>query len=354
MPDDYLLSLERARDLIQLAGETSEGRSAARAWLRQVAAAVGEDEDPAAAHRAEQVRAAQDLGYDVALSETGAGIELYPDLGSPVVMLSDDSGPAADGGTDMYYTEADLDEARQQDEIDRLGLMVQSRRPARPQYAGLRLSEPRPQDEVDAQDIVRAEMDLASRIPGATFRDVAEAVDEIALSGSTEDRADALMSLARRYAPATPSPAAGALDLELARQREIARAQGAEPDEAEVNKEEVARIVAAHQDMLTDKPRPGRTTLTSDSDYDKYSDASDCRQPSRGGVMHPEIERLAREHGLYFGPPAGNASYPLKSPQRREAEERRARPGHQPGMFSIPDLDARRRRGQQSAFGSRG
>src|SRR5271165_2572170 len=90
MPDDYMTRLEQARELIQLAGETAEGRAAARGWLQQVQQAVdAPDEpdavpDPAAQQRAAQVRAAQQMGYDaISLSETGdAGCELYPaDIG---------------------------------------------------------------------------------------------------------------------------------------------------------------------------------------------------------------------------------------------------------------------------------
>ena len=250
----------------------------------------------------------------------------------------------------MQYDPAAIYQAAAQDEIDRYALMMQGRRPgpARPQYAGLSVSEPSPLDEADADDSVQATMQLASRIPGATFRDVAEAVDEIALSGSTGDRADALVSLATRYAPASPSPAAGELDLELARQREIARvtssdriarAQGAVPSEAETAEEEVRRIVAENRHMLSEAPRRGRTALTSDREYDRYGEPADhitAGQPARGGVPHPGVLDIIQRHGLYFGPPAGNETYPVKSAQQREREEVRARHGHQGGLYDIP------------------
>jgi len=369
MPD-YRDHLDQAHGYLELAAQTAEGRAKIRKWAADVAAALDQQEaeaaDPAAERRAAQVRAARDLGYtNIALSETGgAGIELYPDVPGAGPGLA---GAAGDGGT-MQYDPAAIYQAAAQDEIDRYALMMQGRRPgpARPQYAGLSVSEPSPLDEADADDIVQATMQLASRIPGATFRDVAEAVDEIALSGSTGDRADALVSLATRYAPASPSPAAGELDLELARQREIARvtsgdriarAQGAVPSEAETAEEEVRRIVAGNRDMLSEAPRRGRSTLTSDREYDRYGEPADhitAGQPARGGVMHPEVERIAREHGLYLGPPAGNERYPVLTPRERERAERRARPGHQDGLFSIPEMEARRRRGQTSAFSSRG
>jgi len=402
MPDDdYLEHLEEARELIQLAGETDEGRAAARRWLRQVISAVGDAEpvvlqpvppELAGSGYIANRDAMRRSGYDattVALSETGgAGIELYPDpragTGSsdPVIMLGqyDNGGPAADGGT-MQYDPAAIYQAAAQDEIDRYALMMQGRRPgpARPQYAGLSVSEPWALEKADDADIVSATMQLAGTTEGrATFRDVAEAVDELSLSRTpethreTSSRADALVSVSGMF-PAR-SPAAGELDLELARQREIerisrehlglgrssdriARRQGAMPDEAELAEEEVARIVAANRHMLSYAPRKGRTTLTSDQEYDRYGEPVDHitgGQPAKGGIPHPEVERLAREHGLYLGPPAGNATYPVLSPRERERAERRARPGHQAGLFSIPEMEARRRRGQQSAFGSRG
>ena len=351
MPD-YRDHLDQAHGYLELAAQTAEGRAKIRKWAADVAAALDQQEaeaaDPAAERRAAQVRAARDLGYaNIALSETGGpGIELYPDVPGAGPGLA---GAAGDGGT-MQYDPAAIYEAAARDEIDRYALMLQGRRPgpARPEYAGLSVSEPWPLDEADPDDIVRAEMDLASRIPGATFRDVAEAVDEIALSGSTEDRADALVSLATRYAPASPSPAAGELDLELARQREIARvtssdriarAQGAVPSEAETAEEEVRRIVAENRHMLSEAPRRGRTTVTSDREYDRYGEPVDhitAGQPARGGVPHPGVLDIIQRHGLYFGPPAGNETYPVKSAQQREREEVRARHGHQGGLYDIP------------------
>ena len=382
MPD-YRDHIEQARDLLELAAQSPEGRAKIREWAADVTAALDQQEaeaaDPAAERRAAQVRAARDLGYaNIALSETGGpGIELYPDVPGAGPGLA---GAAGDGGT-MQYDPAAIYQAAAQDEIDRYALMMQGRRPgpARPQYAGLSVSEPWALEKADDADIVSATMQLAGTTEGrATFRDVAEAVDELSLSRTpethreTSSRADALVSVSGMF-PAR-SPAAGELDLELARQREIerisrehlglgrssdriARRQGAMPDEAELAEEEVARIVAANRHMLSYAPRKGRTTLTSDQEYDRYGEPVDHitgGQPAKGGIPHPEVERLAREHGLYLGPPAGNATYPVLSPRERERAERRARPGHQAGLFSIPEMEARRRRGQQSAFGSRG
>ena len=370
MPD-YREHILEARELLELAAQSAAGRHEIRKWAAEVAAALDQQEaenDPAAERRAAQVRAAQDLGYaNIALSETGgAAIELYPDGPGAGLGLA---GTAGDGGT-MRYDPAAIYEAAARDEIDRYALMLQGRRPgpARPQYAGLSVSEPWPLDEADPDDIVQATMQLAGITEGgATFRDVAEAVDELALSRTphtareTASRADALVSLAGMF-PAR-SPAAGELDLELARQREvdrithehgrgaagrIARRQGAEPDEAETAAEEVDSIVARHRDMLSHAPRQGRTHLTSDQDYDKFTRQNDGGQPARGGVMHPEVERLAREHGLLVGW-SPNTTYPVPSAAERERQQRRAT--NRRGMFTIQELH---RQALRSAASSRG
>jgi hypothetical protein len=375
MPD-YRDHIEQARDLLELAAQSPEGRAKIREWAADVTAALDQQEaeaaDPAAERRAAQVQAAQDLGYaNIALSETGgAGTGLYPDVPGAGLGLA---GAAGDGGT-MQYDPAAIYQAAAQDEIDRYALMMQGRRPgpARPQYAGLSVSEPSQLEEADAEDIVSATMQLAGITEGrATFRDVAEAVDELALSRTpethreTSSRADALVSVSGMF-PAR-SPAAGELDLELARQREverisrehlglgrssdrIARKQGAMPDEAELAEEEVARIVAANRHMLSHAPRKGRTTLTSDQEYDRYGEPVDHitgGQPRKGGVMHPESERLAREHGLYFNDP--NTVHPVPSAAERERQQRRAT--NRRGLFSIQELH---RQALRSAASSRG
>src|SRR6516162_5314205 len=110
MPDDdYLEHLEEARELIQLAGETDEGRAAARRWLRQVISAVGDAEpvvlqpvppELAGSGYIANRDAMRRSGYDatsVALSETGdPGTELYPDVPGAGLYLA---GAAGDGGT---------------------------------------------------------------------------------------------------------------------------------------------------------------------------------------------------------------------------------------------------------------
>jgi hypothetical protein len=53
-----------------------------------------------------------------------------------------------------------------------------------------------------------------------------------------------------------------------------------------------------------------------------YEDPRDTRQPARGGKMHPEVERILRKHGLYFGDM--NQSHPPRSPAQRERGQRRA------------------------------
>jgi hypothetical protein len=392
MPDDYMERLEEARELIQLAGETDEGRAAARRWLRQVISAVG-DAEPAVlqpvppglagsgyiANRDAMRRS----GYDattVALSETGgAGTELYPDVRAAGHY---DSGPAADGGTMREYTEHELAQAEQRDEVDRYGLMLrggpfrvdnnerQTSWPFRPGPERGKYDDGYDQGGANrgSDDIVQATMEVAGR-SGVAYHEVAAAVDELVAlsdpdgvvdkrngiirSGLLDDfaaRADALIELSGMF------PGGGPETIGLARQREsdrIARKQGAMPSEAEVAAEEVDRLVRESRGMLSHEPRQGRTTLTTDEDYDKYAEQNDRRQPARGGVRRdPEVERIAREHGAYFHDP--NTVYPVKTPRQRERAERRARPRHQAGLFSIEQMEARRRRGQRSAFSSRG
>jgi hypothetical protein len=165
MPD-YRDHIAQARELLELAARAgAEGRAAVRSWAQQVADALppGDEPDavldPAEEWRAAQVRAAQALGYTtVALSETGpAGIELYPD--DRAAGHYDDGlypGPGApDNGGHMQYDAAAIARAQAEDEVARYGLMLQSGRPARPQYAGLPLSQPAP-DEADDADLVLA------------------------------------------------------------------------------------------------------------------------------------------------------------------------------------------------------
>ena len=85
MPD-YRQHIEGARDLLELAAQTPEGRAAVRRWAGEVADSLPEHEppdavpDPEAEWRAAQLRAAQQLGYEnLALSETGrAGHRAVP------------------------------------------------------------------------------------------------------------------------------------------------------------------------------------------------------------------------------------------------------------------------------------
>ncbi len=89
MPD-YQDRISEARDLLEMAAQTPEGRAAVRRWAGQVADALPEGEPPATtvdaaaeweaaqARRAAQVAAAEQMGYaNLALSETGDAVELY-------------------------------------------------------------------------------------------------------------------------------------------------------------------------------------------------------------------------------------------------------------------------------------
>jgi hypothetical protein len=350
VPDGYMERLEEARELIQLAGETPEGRVAARSWLQQVAGAVGADEDqpapvpdPPTEWRAAQLRAAQALGYEnLALSETGpAGIELYPD-----VRLGhyEDSGlypgpgqSPDNGGQHMQpYDLGASVQALVDDEIARYSLMAQGGRPARPQYAGIQLSQPT-QLEVDDADLIAATMELSARTEGrATFGEVADAADELA-GGEPSGRAGALLSLAQRFPGGTS--AANELELDLARRREVDRLSTVPPDDPRV-----LEIIERNPGVLSRAPRTGQRHLSAIEDEDH----TDHRQPSRGGEVHPEVDRLLREHGLLLGLDP-NTRHPALSARERERAQRRASTRR-----GLAGMEAMHRQALRSATSSRG
>ena len=344
MPD-YQDRISEARELLEMAAQTPEGRAEVRRWTQQVADALPAAEpdavlDPEAEWQAAQVRAAQELGYDVALSETGdAGIELYPDVGLghyDAGLYPGPGSPDNNGGQPMQpYDAGAIARAQAEDEIARLSIMAMGG-PQRPQYAGLTFSGDSPAEELDDTDLVNATMQLSARTAGrATFGEVDDAVSELS-GGESSRRAGALVDLARRFPGG--SPAAQELELDLARQREVDRLTGQPGTDPRV-----ADIVARNRGMLGDTPRRGQTHVAVIQD----EDPADGRQPGKGGVLHPEVERIAREHGLYFG--GVNERYPVKSAAQREREERRAhhaRPGR-----TIEDLH---RTAMRSAGSSRG
>ena len=348
MPD-YQDHISQARELLEMAAQTPEGRAEVRRWTQQVADALPGDEpdavlDPAAEWQAAQLRAAQQMGYgNLALSETGdAGIELYPDTG---LGHYDDAGlypgpgsPDNNGGQPVpQYSEAQLRQARQADDIMRYEMMLRGG-PQRPQYAGLTLSGDSPAEEADADDLVAATMQLSARTEGrASYAECAAAVDELS-AGEPSRRAQALVDLARRYPGG--SPAADDLELDLARRREVDRLTGQPGTDPRVE-----QIIARNPGVLSREPRRGQTHVAVIQDEDSTQDR---RQPDRGGVLHAEVERIAREHGLYFG--GVNERYPVKSAAQREREQRRAAPTR-PGAFSIEELH---RSAQRSASSSRG
>ena len=292
MPDDHMALLKQARELIQLAGETAEGRAAARGWLQQVQQAVDEPpdavpdaaaEDEAARQRAAQLRAAQQLGYDLALSETGdPGIELYPavglghfDAGSGLY-----PGPGApDNGGQPTYDGAAIARALAADEIARYEMMLRGG-PARPQYAGLTFSGDSPAEEPHADDVVAATMELSARTEGrASYAECAAAADELA-GGEPSGRAAALVDLGRRFPGG--SPAADDLELDLARQREVDRLTGQPGTDPRV-----ADIVARNRGMLSEAPRRGQThvAVIQDEEPGGPRPAWQGRPgPSRGGA----------------------------------------------------------------------
>lgn len=125
---------------------------------------------------------------------------------------------------------------------------------------------------------------------------------------------------------------------------------------------QVDELVSRHPEIFTDdrgrtsprkpgKARPGRkvTSRTRAHAGDLDDDPTDTRAPSQGGVTHPAVAALLGRHRGYFEPPAerpGPQSTTIRplSPAARETAERRARAGHQPGRFTIPDLAAGRGR----------
>ena len=169
-----------------------------------------------------------------------------------------------------------------------------------------------------------------------------DAATELALSRSPEDagtpasRAAALAELAGHF-PDEERPE----DVELARQREIDRLTSQPGTDGRV-----ADLVRRHPDMLAEQPRRGLTHVTTVED----EDPTDHAAPRRGAVMHPEVERILRQHGVLLGWDQNTTTRP-KSAAQREAEERRARAGHQAGRFSIQELH---RAAMRSAHSSRG
>lgn len=96
-------------------------------------------------------------------------------------------------------------------------------------------------------------------------------------------------------------------------------------------------------------PRKSDVLVTTDSrahSSDLDDDTRDSRQPGRGGKVHADVKRLiqanpdlfADEHGRE-GEGTGNTSYAPRTPQQREAGQRRAEGGSGGrGGRSIPDF----------------
>lgn len=271
-------------------------------------------------------------GLGVVAASEAAGCELWPDTRPRVPAGEVSTPPAA-----PEYDNAALREAWQADEVARLGLQVQSG--VRVQPATVGFSAPGGDDDHLDDDVIRtATFDLAGRL-GVSFGLVADAVDELAASRDPSDRAAALVELAAR---------AGGVS-RTAREH-MGEGAGLDP--------RVAEIIARNGDVLSEYParpapwlgeagRRGQWHVTVVEDEDDYTDR---RQPSRGGVAHPEVARMLREHGALMGINP-NTVYPVRPAREREAAEQRARPGHQAGLFSMQQL---RRGALRSATSSRG
>jgi hypothetical protein len=182
-------------------------------------------------------------------------------------------------------------------------------------------------------------MEVAARVgQGATYGMVADAADELA-GGEPGRRADALLSLAQRFPGG--SPAADELELDLARQREVDRLSTATPDDPRV-----LEIIQRNPSILSRAPRRGQQHLSAVEDLGE--DPTDRRAPSRGGDVHPEVDRLLREHGLLLGLDP-NTVHPVKSARERERAQRRA--STRRGLFGTEQLH---RQAMRSATSSRG
>jgi hypothetical protein len=352
MADDYRDHITQARDLLELASQTAEGRAAVKRWTGQVAAALP-DEDPEDASASEPGTAWNENALArggltqeqlVGLSETGdPGCELYPAALSDHYATSPAPGVHDNGRQQaMDYDEADLRFWHAQDEVARLSLLTQGG-PARPSYAGVQLSEPAGRDELDAADLTLATFELAARAGSeVTFSDAADAVDELALSRSPRDvgtpsaRAGALAELARRL-PAADDPADEEAALALARQGEVSRIARQYYGRGAGEDPRVAEIVERNGDVLSDYPRGrGQTYVAQLED----EDPTDRKAPRRGGQVHSEVARYLAQADALLGredPHGANRTTPVKSALQREAEEQRARAGHAPGLRSITD-----------------
>jgi hypothetical protein len=314
---DYRDHIEGARSLLELAAQTPEGRAAVRQWAGQVADALPPEEPPEAApdpaaeqRRAAQVQAARELGYDVALSdETDGAVTLHYASG-----LYPGPGQSPDnGGQHMQpYDAAAERQALVADEVARYQMMLLGGRPARPQYAGLQLSRPPAQEEVDDSDIITATLELASQAD-ATFAECADFVAERA-GGDPSRRAAELVRLARQLPDV--SEASIEANLGLARQREVDRLSAVPPEDPRV-----LEIIERNPGVLSRAPRTGQRHLSAIEDLGE--DHTDHRQPSRGGQVHPEVARLLREHGLLLGLDP-NTRNPVPSARERERAQRRA------------------------------
>ncbi len=104
-------------------------------------------------------------------------------------------------------------------------------------------------------------------------------------------------------------------------------------------------LVDRYPGMLSNAPRRGQTHTA----VIKDEDTRDSRQPGRGGVVHPEVERLLRARNALMGLDP-NTVHPVKSAAERERGERRAQTTRRGGR-SIEELH---RSATRSATSSRG
>jgi hypothetical protein len=325
MDGEHREHITQARDLLELAAQTPEGRADLRGWLGQVMQALGREDGTQDAPDGQDGTAWNRR----ALARSGLTVALSAEGGEPQVLYlagdeSTDGGAHDNGGQAMpQYTEAELREAYLADEVARLSLVAMGG-PQRPQYAGLSVPEPAQADELDDADLAGAALELSARTGGqASFGDIADAADELALSRDADEgttlavRASALGELARSIPGGDPSE----LEIEMAARREVGRLTG---QDGPVLDGRVADIVARNRDLLSETPRgPGHHL-----DVIEDEDPTDHANPSRGGAIHPEVRRILEQHGVLVGYDGGSERIRPKSPALRAAERRRARPGH--------------------------
>ena len=277
----------------------------------------------------------------------------------------------------MSYDE----ELRAHQEHLRIGGTREGRKYLDPAKLADEVPEPQPAPE-DAQltdtDFLRAEIELAERhhTGHGAVRDLVmlthqragldysepervAVINQVALAmgrGRAEVSDEQILALSGRAAPPVVGTFGYADGDEVAlsagttsetRARRAARGSGQDSANAVIARHpELAHLFKAGRTSGGRHPsRAGQpvTSKTRAHASDLEDSPSDKDQPAEGGDVHAKIDKYLRMREQEFGGEArhtgshGSDSYPAKSPQRREAEEKRARARHG-GAYSIPEI----------------